>query len=187
MRKGYVFHNPDGIYFITTAIVQWIDLFSRQIYRDILIQSLQYCQQHKGLVIYAYCIMSNHIHLVIAKNGDYTLSEILRDLKKFTSKAFLEAVQKETESRKDWMLWLFQSNGRSNPNNTYFQVWQQDNHPIELGGSLAFTQQKVNYVHLNPVRAGIVHEAKDYIYSSGAAYASGVATDGPLEVVILDI
>ena len=79
----------------------------------------------------------------------------------------------------------FGNAGRHNPNNTNFQVWQQDSHPVELV-TVKFTLQKVDYVHLNPVAAKIVYNAIDYVYSSATAYA-GRAVECPLEVVVLEV
>ncbi len=85
MSRKYKFYNPDGVYFVTFSVVRWIDLFTRNLYRDILLDSFRYCQNEKGLVIHAYVIMSNHVHMIIASNGNNRLENIMRDLKKFTS------------------------------------------------------------------------------------------------------
>ncbi|GHT49095.1 hypothetical protein AGMMS49982_01790 [Bacteroidia bacterium] len=63
MSTGYKISEQDELHYVTFQIVRWVDLFTRQIYRDIVIDSLRFCQQHKGLEIYAFVIMSNHIHL----------------------------------------------------------------------------------------------------------------------------
>jgi REP element-mobilizing transposase RayT len=70
MPTGYQIKEQDQLYFITLQVVDWVDVFTRQVYRDIVIENLKYCQEHKGLVIYAYVIMSNHIHLLVqSSNG----------------------------------------------------------------------------------------------------------------------
>ncbi len=90
---GYKIRNKAGIYFITFAVVKWIDIFTRKEYQKIIIDSLKYCQKQKRLIIYAWCLMSNHIHLIIsAKNND--LSDILRDFKKYTSKKIITNIIK---------------------------------------------------------------------------------------------
>lgn len=104
---GYKIRDQQAIHFITFAVVEWVDVFTRKAYRDILIDSLRHCQEQKGLVLYAWCIMSNHVHL-LASAKENNLSDLLRDFKKFTSKQILAAIQSnETESRKDWMLRIF--------------------------------------------------------------------------------
>lgn len=100
-NDGYKIRDQQGIYFITFAVVEWVDVFTRKEYADIIIENLRYCIQHKGLKLYAWCIMSNHVHLIAsAEQGN--LSDILRDFKKFTSKAIIEAIQNnKDESRKN--------------------------------------------------------------------------------------
>ena len=83
--RGYTIKNQNAIHFITFAVVQWIDVFSRKDYADILVESLKYCQANKGLKIHAWYIMSNHVHLMISAQAPNKLSDVLRDLKKFTS------------------------------------------------------------------------------------------------------
>lgn len=169
---SYKFHNPDGLYFITFATVAWVDAFTRAEYAEIVVESLRYCQKEKGLVIHAWCIMSNHLHLIISRKGASELSDIVRDFKKFTSSQILKRIQEIAESRKGWMMWIFKSAGERNSNNTYFQFWQQDNHP-EILESTLFIQQKLTYLHENPVKAGIVFEPWGYRYSSAIDYAGG--------------
>lgn len=105
--------------------------------------------------------MSNHVHLIVsAEQGNS--SDVLRDLKKFTSKAIIDAIQNnKEESRKNWMLWIFKKAGEKNSRNEQHQFWRQDNHPLQLE-TVAFTLDKLNYLHNNPVKAGIVEKAKEY-------------------------
>lgn len=116
--------------------------------------------------------MSNHVHLVVsAKNND--TSDILRDFKKFTGKQIIKAItENEQESRRDWMLRIFSTAGATNSRNTAYQFWRQDNQPKELF-SEKFTEQKLNYIHNNPVDAGIVEKAEEYLYSSAKDYYYG--------------
>jgi REP element-mobilizing transposase RayT len=166
---GYKIRDQQAIHFITFAVVEWVDVFTRKAYRDILIDSLRHCQQEKGLVLHAWCIMSNHVHL-LASAKDGNLSDILRDFKKFTSRQIITAIQTdESESRKAWMLRLFQQAGEANGRNKSYQFWRQDNGPKECF-SPAFTAQKIDYIHHNPVAAGLVTKPEDYLYSSVGAY-----------------
>lgn len=169
---GYKIRNKEGIHFITFAVVQWIDVFTRKEYREVLLDSIRYCQYEKGLLVHAWCIMSNHVHLVvIAKNND--TSDILRDFKKFTGKEIIKAIAaNEQESRREWMLELFKKAGNANSRNSVYQFWRQDNQPKELF-SEKFTNQKLDYIHNNPVTAGIVDKAEAYLYSSARDYYYG--------------
>ena len=125
--------------------------------------------------------MTNHIHLV-ANARNENLSDILRDLKKFTSRQVIEAIETNTEeSRKEWMLQIFRSQGQLNSRNKEYQFWRQDNQPKELYSS-SFTAQKIEYIHYNPVRAGIVEKPEHYSYSSARDYAG---IPGLLSVVLL--
>ena len=82
-------HNPDEYYFISFATIGWIDVFTRIIYKEILLESIRYCQKEKGLVVHAWYIMTNHVHMIISRNGEAELSGILRDMKKYTSKELI--------------------------------------------------------------------------------------------------
>lgn len=164
-RDGYKIRNKEGIHFITFAVTEWIDVFTRKDYRDILLNSIRHCQKERGLLVHAWCVMSNHVHLVAgAKNND--TSDILRDVKKFTSKQILKAIAaNEQESRRKWMLDLFRKAGAANSRNSVYQFWRQDNQPKELFCE-KFTNQKLDYFHNNPIDAGIVEKAEGYLYSS---------------------
>jgi putative transposase len=181
-QKPYQIQKDNDIYFVTFATVEWVDVFTRVVYRDIVADSLRYCQQEKGLELYAWCIMSNHVHLIASSNlPTQTLSDILRDFKKYTSKKIIEAIQTEPESRRDWMLWLFKSAGEDNKRNKTYQFWRQDNH-AELLYGYEFSKQKLAYLHQNPVTAQIVENAEDYLYSSARNYAG---RRGLLEITYL--
>lgn len=179
-QGGYKIINKEAIHFITFAVVEWMDVFTRKEYKNILIDSLKHCQKEKGLVIYAWCIMSNHIHLAVAaKNED--LSDILRDFKKYTSKQIVKAIEEsKVESRKEWMLEVLRKQGRLNTRNTGYQFWRQDNQPKEMY-SERFIKQKTEYMHNNPVEEGIVDKAEEYVYSSARDYYYGKKT-GLLEI-----
>ncbi len=177
----YRIYDQQGLNYLTLTTVGWVDVFTRQCYRDILIDSLKHCQEHKGLEICGYVIMSNHIHL-IAWTQENNLSDALRDFKKFTSKAIIKAVQEETESRREWMLELFRYFGKRNSDNREYQVWQQDNHPVALW-SLPVIWQKLNYIHMNPVRAGWVIQPDHWLYSSSSNYSEG---KGLLEISMIE-
>ena len=124
--------------------------------------------------------MSNHVHLIIsAKDGN--LSDILRDFKKFTSKSIIAAIEtSKEESRKNWMLWIFKKAGEKNSRNSSYQFWRQDNHAIQLD-TVLFTLDKLNYLHSNPVKAGIVDKPEEYLLSSARDYHFGEGGLLPVE------
>ena len=122
MSRNYKFHNQESLPFVTFTVIRWIDVFTRREYKDILVESLKFCMEKKGLELYAWVIMSNHVHLIIG--------------------------------------------AKNNPNNETYQFWQQDeSHPIELWSSEVM-DQKLEYIHNNPVVAGWVDEPEHHLYSS---------------------
>jgi putative transposase len=161
--------NTDGTYFMTFAVIDWIDVFTRKELAEVVIDSLKYCQNSKGLDIYAWCLMPSHIHLMASAGLNGDLSAIMRDFKKFTSKKLIEVIQEIPESRKEWMLDKFQYAGKNDKRITNYKVWQDGLHPIEIF-SPKFIEQKLTYIHQNPVEAGLVWEAWHYKYSSAIDY-----------------
>ena len=100
MSRRYKFHDQDRLYFVSYAVVNWIDLFTRNQYKDILLKSLKFCSEKKGLEIYAWVIMTNHVHLIIGTNGS-KMEDILRDHKRHTSEELYKAIKTNTtESRR---------------------------------------------------------------------------------------
>ncbi len=170
MADAYRIKDPYKAYFITLTIIDWVDVFTRREYKDILIDSLTYCIQQKGLQVYEFVIMSNHLHAIVSSDKT-PLSDIIRDLKKFTAKKIIDAIINGYESRKEWMLKKFAFAGCRNSNNTNYQLWKQDYHAVELGTETMW-KQRADYIHYNPVRAGIVENVEDYIYSSARFYYS---------------
>jgi len=173
MSRKYKFRNPEAIYFVTFTTVNWIDVFTRPMYKDIVVESLNYCIKNKGLVVYAWVIMSNHVHLVIERRS-VALEDVMRDLKKYTSREILKAIEENPqESRKAWMLWMFERAGKKNSNNSKYQFWQQHNQPVELTLQAYAIDGSIDYIHNNPVKAGFVLRPEDYPYSSAVDFAGG--------------
>ncbi|MBU1370369.1 MAG: transposase [Bacteroidetes bacterium] len=164
MSRKYKFHNPDGTYFVSFAVQGWVDVFTRNQYKDILIENLTYCIHHIGLEIFAWCIMTNHVHLLARATRQESFSDILRDFKKFTSKAVKKAIQEnEKESRKEWLLEQFKTEQG-------YRFWRSDNKPIEVWSNKVI-KEKLNYIHYNPVEEGLVFRPEDYVYSSTVNYS----------------
>ncbi len=184
MTTGYQIKEQDGLYFLTLQIVDWVDIFTRPIYRDIVIESLKYAQENKGLQVFAYVIMSNHIHLV-AHSSICKLSDTIRDIKKYTSKKIIEAIGLVPESRREWLLNQFRFNASKHKRNTNYQVWTHENHAVILYSN-NFIAEKIEYIHNNPVRAMIVQNPEDYLYSSARNYAS-LSAMLDIELLILPV
>ena len=182
MTTGYKIYDQGALYYLTFQIVNWIDLFTRKVYKDIVIDSLKFCQKNKGLEIYAYVIMSNHMHLLIRSEKEIR-SDTIRDFKSYTAKEFLKVIDSVEESRKEWMLILFEFSAKKHKRNSKYQIWTHENH-AELIYSNKFIDQKINYIHENPVRAGIVENEEDYVYSSAGVLAG---KKGVLEVEVINM
>ncbi|MDF2456250.1 MAG: transposase [Cytophagaceae bacterium] len=173
MSRKYRIDNERHAHFVTFTVINWIDFFIREEYRSVLVKSLEYCQQHKGLEIHAYCIMTSRIHLIIGTNGINKLENIIRDFKRHTSGCFhklLTAEDNNYKSRKEWLLWMMERAGMKKTNTNGFQFWQHDSHPMELWSDEVF-YQKMNYIHLNPVVSGFVSQPEEWLYSSARNYA----------------
>ena len=128
MSEKYKFNDPEGIYFVTSTVVYWIDLFTRKEFKHLVIDSLKYCQANKGLVVHAWCIMPSHIHLIISTK-DQPLETIMRDFKKHVSKAIIKELSHINESRKEWLLRAFKRAGANLKRISKYKVWQDGNQP----------------------------------------------------------
>lgn len=183
MSEKYKFHDRDGIYFITSTIVYWVNVFTKPEYFQIILQSLKHCQESKGLNLHAWVIMSNHLHLIVSRTGELSLPEILRDFKKFTSKEIIHTINNSNDSRRKWMLELFAGRAEKLKRIKHYKVWQDGTHPIHLENNLMI-DQRLNYLHNNPVKAGIVNQAEHYTYSSAIDYSGG---KGLLNIELIDL
>jgi len=128
--------------------------------------------------------MTNHLHLIVAAKPPYKLSDIIRDFKKFTNKRIIELIEQENESRRDWMMYRFQYHAKFSNRIKDYKVWQDGYHPIECY-DLKMLSQKLDYIHHNLVRAGVVSQPEYYLYSSAVNYYKG--EKGVLDVMLLDV
>ena len=168
---GYKIRDQFALHFLTFTVEGWIDIFTRKLFRDIVLTNLTFCRKNKGLVLGSYVIMTNHIHL-IARSEKGDLSGWIRDFKSFTTKNIIDAIQSGKESRKEWLLYMFKFFANKTNRNELYKLWTGNNHPEEIR-TQAFLETKLNYIHQNPVRAGWVLNATDYLYSSASNYANG--------------
>ena len=175
MSRKYKFREKYGAYFVSFATVNWIDVFTRDDYFSQMTASLDYCRIEKGMEIYGFCIMPSHIHLIF-RSSLGNPSGLMRDFKGYTSKKLLKVIEENPqESRKEWLLWMFERAGLKNSNVKQRQFWQQHNQPIEIW-SLKVFEQKLNYIHQNPVESGFVTDAIDWKYSSARNYGNNDQT-----------
>ena len=122
MGRKYTIKSQESFYFVTFTVVYWLDVFIRASYRNIFLESLKYCQENKGLLVGAWCIMSSHVHLILSRNGDQNLELIIRDLKSYTSRHIRKFMESDPEeSRKAWILWMMERAAKKKNNNKGFQ------------------------------------------------------------------
>jgi len=170
MSDKYKISDAFSAHFITMTISEWVDVFSRNKQKLAMIDSLNYCRENKGLTIFAYVIMPNHIHMICRADGEIGLSDILRDFKTHTSKKIIKLIQEEPESRRKWMLEIFSKACSHLRSKQKFKVWQNGNQAKEIF-SAAFFYEKLEYIHNNPVEELIVENPEDYMFSSARNYA----------------
>ena len=181
-EDGFVIRNESAAHFLTFQVMDWVDVFTRQHYKDIIIKTLDYCRKEFGLKVFGYVIMSNHMHAIFqSPNGN--LSKTITSFKKFTGREIIKAIQTIPESRADWMLKRFEFRLPYSNNKAEHKFWRTDNHAKEI-----FTQdfllEKLNYIHNNPVRSGWVEEQEHYLYSSARNYNKLIAV---VEIDVLDV
>ncbi len=143
--------------------------FHKNEYRNILLDSVKHCQKKKGFrtlwVLFndEPCPFNNRLKRKCFK-------QYYEVLKRHTSEELHKAItNNKTESRKEWMEWMMERAAKKTSNNATFQLWQPENHPIELS-TQKITWQKLDYIHYNPVEAGFVNETTDWLYSSAIDY-----------------
>jgi REP element-mobilizing transposase RayT len=168
MGFAYRIGNQQALHYVTLTVKQWVDVFTRPVYVDMVLASFRHCQEKKGLDVYAWVVMSNHLHAILACREGFELSNALRDMKKFTATAVVEAIaENPRESRREWLLWLLRPrNAQGQP---FVRFWQEGIHPEEIRTE-KFFRQKMDYIHLNPVRAGVVERIEEYRYSSAGDF-----------------
>lgn len=170
------------LYFITSTVVDWMDVFTRPLYKHILIESLEYCQANKGLDVYAWVLMTNHLHMIAGTTGNVVIGDALRDFKKFTSKNIIKAIQENPqESRREWLLNRCGFRAANDKKIKDYKFWQEGNH-IEQINTYEFYRQKLEYIHQNPVKQEIVARQEDYLYSSARNYAG---FNGLIKVIVV--
>ncbi len=179
----YLISDQNSMYFITFTVIDWVDVFSRKDYKLELVNSMNYCIKEKGLLVYGWVIMSNHVHVIWQAKEGYQLSGIIRDFKKFTAKRILHMIEYGGESRKVWFLKKFEYAGKRLNRISKYKFWKDDNHAIYLNDhDTKMIDQKLEYIHNNPVKAMLVYNAEDYMFSSAIDYCEG---KGLVDVTLL--
>ncbi len=168
MSEKYKVIDSSRPTFITLTIIDWVDLLTRKRYTKVLDESLNYCIEEKGLIVHAYVYMSNHIHLIVSSKSN-DLSKIVQSFKRYTTKQFILLINESGESRKEWLLNKFSFAADRIKRNKNYKIWKDGFHPVLLDTNEKIAQ-RVNYIHKNPVEAGICFHQSDYVNSSYLMY-----------------
>ncbi len=153
--------NENDTHFLTITVIEWIDIFTKPEYFQIIIDSLKFCRHKKGLLLYEYVIMTNHLHLIARAKGSYKLSQIISDFKKYTTTKIFKLLEQDNRKYIKNLI----KNIYSRKYGYEKQVWQRENYPAVIA-SEKFFLEKVNYIHKNPVKKRFVAKAEDWLYSS---------------------
>lgn len=165
--------KKNSTYYLTMTVVDWIDVFTRENHKRAILNSLKYCIENKGLNVFAYCVMTNHLHLIVNTNEPFELKDTIRDFKRHTTKTILAQIKNEPESRREWMLEAFYKNAITSKRHKNYKIWQAGNHAIEVYSS-SFLWDKINYIHTNPVKEEFVNNPEDWKYSSASNYVNDI-------------
>ncbi len=155
---------PNDIYFLTCTVIEWIDIFTKPEYFRVLTDSLTFCQKQKGLIVYAYVFMTNHIHF-IAQSNQSPLHAIIRDFKRHTTKEIKKLLLTDNRHYINTLL----SHSYARKHGSDFQIWQRENFAEHIQ-SEAMMLSKVEYIHQNPVKKNYVIQPENWFYSSARFY-----------------
>jgi len=163
MRDSYKITDKDGVHFITSTIIEWLPVFTQGSYFEIIIDSLKYCMRSKVLKLYAFVILDNHFHLIVSSSE---LAGAISSLKKFTASKIIEQLNID---EKKWLLNQLLFYKKKYKKASTYQVWQEGIHPM-LISSPDMLKQKIDYIHYNPVKRGLVDLPEQWRYSSARNY-----------------
>jgi REP element-mobilizing transposase RayT len=166
MRTRYRINTPQLAHFVTSTVVEWLPIFTTHASCDIIVRSLLYCREHKGLRIFGWIVLDNHFHAILAGPD---LSRTIADLKKFTAREILALLEKE---RREWLRNQLRYFRAKHKVASEHQVWQEGVHPQSIPSDHILLQ-KLEYLHNNPVKRGLVASAEHWRYSSAHEWLKG--------------
>jgi putative transposase len=162
----------DACYVLTLNTVDKIDVFVRPAYKQVIADSLNYFIDTHGLIVYCWCLMSSHLHLVVRTKDGTAPAYFERDFKKFTTPAILKTIEMEMDFRREWMMRHFEEYPRSLRRLEKFYLWQNCSSPLRLDSqNPRVLLDQIQHIHENPVRERIVELPEAYIFSSARDYA----------------
>jgi REP element-mobilizing transposase RayT len=176
---GYRITEGLAVSFITFTVKDWLPVFIDEKAISILIDSFKFCIERKNLRVNAFVIMPTHLHAVVfdADINANQLNTTLTDLRKITGRRLSDYVDQHYSER---IALVLRGNGRTDRER---QFWQPGWHAEGIF-SYPFWQQKVDYIHWNPCRKGLVRSPQDWRYSSAAFWMDGKQVDLPVSDVM---
>jgi putative transposase len=162
-------HTP---YYLTMTITNWQPIFESNEIRCIIIDSLNHLIEKRNLIVYSYCIMHNHLHMIANTEKTNSLKDLVRDFKKFTSRKITSVMLEDQSNKYQNFINQFKIAGENHCKPIQYKVWKDGNHAIELYSN-KFIRQKINYIHQNPVKAGYTDKIEDWPFSSAIDYFGG--------------
>ena len=168
MSQKYPIAEPRGCYLVTLNTIDRVDLFIRPFFKQIIVESLNYFIEKKGLSVYGWCLMTNHLHLIVQPRDGFELSALISDFKAFTAKIILEDLNADSDIRRTWIMKKIREAALFDK----LDVWENSDHPVRVN---AEEKENINehlkLIHNNPVRNKIVASPQDYLHSSARNYA----------------
>jgi REP-associated tyrosine transposase len=167
MTQKYPIVEPRNYYSLTLNTIDRVDIFIRPFFKQIIVESLNYFIEKKGLVVYGWCLMTNHLHLIVRAKDEGDVPRLIRDFKTFTAKIILEDLNTESDMRREWIMKKIREAALFDK----LDVWENADHPVQISGENDEIYEYLKEIHNNPVRNKIVESPHDYLHSSARNYA----------------
>lgn len=168
MTQKYPIVGPRGCYSLTLNTIDQVDIFIRPFFKQIIVESLNYFIEKKGLIVYGWCLMSNHLHLIVQARDGFDLFDLVSDFKTFTAKLILEHLKTESDTRRGWIMKKIRKAALFDK----LEVWENSDHPVQINvKENENINEHLKQIHSNPVRNKIVAAPQDYLHSSARNYA----------------
>lgn len=149
---------------MTCTVVEWLPVFTRPETVNILLNCWQYQRQHAGLKLYGYVILENHLHFIAQADN---LNKCVSSFKSYTARQIINHLE---TLHVDYLLKRFRLSGLAKRSDRDYQLWQEGVH-AELVLNEIMMRQKLDYIHLNPVKRGYVALPEHWRYSSAGFYS----------------
>lgn len=171
--------NDAYLYFVTTTAIKHLHLFKRDVIKRIILDSFHHLRTTGKIKIFVFVIMPNHIHIIALFSKEYTISDVMRDFKKFTARQIYRHYQAEGNEK---VLVILRTEGQKV--NQEYKIWEDDYDARDIF-SVPFLQQKMDYIHQNPCQPQwkLVESPEQYLWSTASFYLDGKPCIIPIDDV----